>query len=111
MPAFWWIPIEQDIKNFRMHDREANRFGLAIERAGNQELVTGQFRDLEELSAAATAWDFDFVQLDAGPAPAALTQVSAPEILIQRFRFGRTYIQRGASSPTMPPRAWPSRRG
>jgi AraC-like DNA-binding protein len=84
-----------------MRDREAKKFGLAIERVGNQALLSGQFRDLEELSAAATAWDFDFVQLDAGPAPAALTQVSAPEIMIQRFRFGRTYLQRGASSPTM----------
>jgi AraC family ethanolamine operon transcriptional activator len=101
MPAFLWIPIEQDIKNFQMRDREPKKFGLAVERAGNQELVTGQFRDFDELSAAATDWDFDFVQLDAGPAPAALTQVSAPDLLIQRFRFGRTYLQRGASSPTM----------
>jgi AraC family ethanolamine operon transcriptional activator len=84
-----------------MRDRESNRFGLAIERAGYQEWVTGKFREFDELSAAATDWDFDFVQLDSGPAPAALTQVSAPDLLIQRFRFGRTYFQRGASSPTM----------
>jgi AraC-like DNA-binding protein len=101
MPAFLWTPIEQDIKNFQMRDREPKKFGLTIKRVGNQELVTGQFRDFDELSAAATDWDFDFVQLDSGPAPAALTQVSAPDLLIQRFRFGRTYFQRGASSPTM----------
>ncbi len=84
-----------------MRYRNAKKFGLAIERVGNQELLSGQFRDFDELSAATTAWDLDFVQLDAGPAPTALTQVSTPDLLIQRFRFGRTYFQRGASSPNM----------
>ncbi len=84
-----------------MRDRKAKEFGLAIERVGDQELLSGQFRDFDELSAATRAWDLDFVQLDAGPAPAALTQVSTPDLLIQRFRFGRTYFQRGASSPSM----------
>ena len=74
---------------------------LAIQTIGNQELRQGRFRNFDELSAAATAWDLDFVQLDAGPAPSALTQLSAPGLLIQRFRFGRKYLQRGASPSTL----------
>jgi AraC family ethanolamine operon transcriptional activator len=93
--------MPQDIKDFQMHDHEATKFGLAIEKVGDRELLNGRFRDFDELSAAAADWDLDFVQLDAGPSPSALTQVSAPSLLVQRFRFGRTYLQRGSSSPTM----------
>jgi AraC family ethanolamine operon transcriptional activator len=84
-----------------MRDREANEFGLAIERAGGHELLSGQFRDFDELSAAVTDWDLDFVQLDAGPGSSALSRVSTPTFRIERFSFGRTYLQRGSSSPTM----------
>ncbi|MBW1885032.1 MAG: hypothetical protein JRJ58_15980, partial [Deltaproteobacteria bacterium] len=84
-----------------MHDSESTEFGLTLEKVGNRELLRGQFRDFDELSAAAAGWDLDFVQLDVGQAPSALTQVVAPGVSIQRFRFGRTYFQRGASSPTM----------
>lgn len=84
-----------------MHDSESREFGLTFEKVGNQELLSGHFRDFDELSAAATGWDLDFVQLDAGAAPSALTQVIASGVSIQRFRFGRTYFQRGASSPSM----------
>jgi AraC family ethanolamine operon transcriptional activator len=101
MPAFWMTPTQQDIKNFQMSDHEPKKSSLAVERCGSQELLSGQFRDFDEFSAAAADWDLDFVQLDAGPAPVALTQISTPDLLIQRFRFGRTYLQRGSSSPTM----------
>jgi AraC-like DNA-binding protein len=84
-----------------MHDSERTKSGLAIETVGNQQLLNGRFGDFEELSAAAADWDLDFVQLDAGPAPSALTQLMTPGVSIHRFRFGRTYLQRGASSPDL----------
>lgn len=84
-----------------MHDPHPKTFGLAIENVGDHELLNGRFRDFDELSAAVSDWDFDFVQLDAGPSPSVLTQIATPSLLIHRFSFGRTYIQRGASSPTM----------
>ncbi len=75
--------------------------GTDIERAGSPGLLSARFLDFDELSAAVAEWDLDFVQLDAGPAPSALTQVSTPDLLIQRFRFDRTYLQRGASPTAM----------
>ena len=84
-----------------MHDSELTKFGLTIKKVENQELLSGRFRDFDELSVAAAGWDLDFVQLDAGPAPSALTQVLAPGLSIQRFRFGRSYLHRGASPPNM----------
>ena len=84
-----------------MSDSESTEFGLTSEKVGNVERLTGRFRDLDELSAAAADWDLDFVQLEAGSSPSDLTQVLTPGLAIQRFRFGRSYLQRGASSPTM----------
>jgi hypothetical protein len=69
-----------------MHDSELKKSGLAIETVGNQQLPNGRFRDFDELSAAAADWDLDFVQLDAGPAPSALTQPMTPGVSIHRFR-------------------------
>jgi AraC family ethanolamine operon transcriptional activator len=80
-----------------MRDYETRNFGQNLIGLKNHHLLNAQFRDFEELSAAAAEWDLDFVQLDAGPARTSLTQVSTPALLIQRFRFGRTYFQRGAS--------------
>jgi AraC-like DNA-binding protein len=101
MPAFSPGALGQDIKNFQMNDHETDRFGMTRDAAQGWELLSGRFPDFEELSTAVAAWDFDFVQLDAGDAPAVLTQVSGPGLLIQRFRFSRTYIQRGASPEGM----------
>jgi AraC-like DNA-binding protein len=84
-----------------MHDSESTEFGLTHEKVGARELLRGQFRDFDELSASAAGWDLDFVQLDAGQAASCLTQVVAPGVSIQRFRFGHTFFQRGASSPDM----------
>ena len=64
-------------------------------------LLNARFRDFDELSAAATGWDLDFLQLDTGRGPAALTQVSVPGILLQRFSFSRAYLQRGGSPSRM----------
>jgi hypothetical protein len=41
MPAFLWIPIGQDIKNFQMRDRKAKKSSLAVEKVGRQELLSG----------------------------------------------------------------------
>ncbi len=84
-----------------MHDRDATRPRLAIDTAAQQQFLSRRFGDFEELSATVASWDFDFLQLDAGLAPAALTQLSVPGLLIQRFRFGRTYLQRGSSPRNM----------
>ena len=97
MPPWLWTSIRRDIKNFQMRDYETRNFGQNLIGLKNHHLLNAQFRDFEELSAAAAEWDLDFVQLDAGPARTSLTQVSTPALLIQRFRFGRTYFQRGAS--------------
>jgi AraC family ethanolamine operon transcriptional activator len=101
MPAFSWIPPTWDIKNFQMRNPEAAALEQGTEGLESDEVLSRRFRDFDELSAAAVSWDFDFVQLDAGPAPSVLTQVSAPGLLVQRFGFGRSYLQRGSSPPTM----------
>lgn len=76
-------------------------FELGIEKVGSHELLNGRFRDFDELSTAVAGWDLDFVQLDPGRSPAALAQVSGPGLLVQRFVFGRTYLQRGANPSSM----------
>lgn len=101
MPAFLRNPAEQDIKNLKMHDRAKSESGMAVERVGALELLTGRFGDFDELSAEARGWDLDLVQLEPGSGTPGLTQLLAPDLSIQRFRFGRSCHQRGASPPNM----------
>ena len=101
VPALSRGAQSKGIKNFQMDDHATGGFGVTSDSAEGWQFLNGRFRDFEELATATAAWDFDFVQLDAGAAPAVLTQVSAPGLLIQRFRFSRKYFQRGASPQGM----------
>jgi len=82
------IPTQQDIKNFQMSNHEPKEPSLAVERCGSQELLSGQFRDFDEFSAAAADWDLDFVQLDAGPAQSADGSPGSQILMFAILRFG-----------------------
>ena len=77
------------------------KYGLSVERTGERESMRRRFLDIVELSCAMAKWDLDFVQLDAGSAPTDLAQVTAPGLMIQRFRLGAACLQRGASPSGM----------
>jgi AraC family ethanolamine operon transcriptional activator len=81
-------------------------------------VVSGEFRDFDELAEVVTGWGLDWVQLDHGPLRARIRQVACPSVMLSRFEFGRKFHQRGVSPPGLrtfglngsgsPPPEWPA---
>jgi AraC family ethanolamine operon transcriptional activator len=57
------------------------------------------FCDFDELADTVHGWGLDWVQLDRGPLEATIHQISTPTAQFGRFRFSRSFHQRGTTPP------------